>query len=98
MGGRVLLGLSLELLVLLQLLHPMEHADLGWMALPTQAPEALRKEDVMGIILLVLLLALIFGGLGFAIHALWIVAVVLFVVWVVAFALGRGRSKSARAS
>jgi hypothetical protein len=52
----------------------------------------------MGIILLVLLLALIFGGLGFAIHALWIVAVVLFVVWVVAFALGRGRSKGARAS
>jgi len=52
----------------------------------------------MGIILVVLLLALIFGGLGFAVHALWIVAVVLFVIWVVGFALGRGRSKSARAS
>jgi len=51
----------------------------------------------MGIILVLLLLALIFGGLGFAIHALWIVAVVLFIAWMVAFALGRGRSNSARA-
>jgi hypothetical protein len=55
------------------------------------------KEDVMGIILVLLLLALIFGGLGFAIHALWIVAVIFFVAWIVGFALGRGRSKSARA-
>jgi hypothetical protein len=58
---------------------------------------AQRKEDVMGIILVLLLLALIFGGLGFAIHALWIIAVVLFIAWVIAFALGRGRSNSARA-
>ena len=29
----------------------------------------------MGLVLLVLLLALLFGGLGFAVHALWIVAV-----------------------
>jgi len=35
-------------------------------------------EDEMGLILLVLLLALIFGGLGFALHWLWIIAVVLF--------------------
>ena len=51
----------------------------------------------MGIILVLLLLALIFGGLGFAIHALWIVAVILFIAWVVAFVLGRGRSSGARA-
>jgi hypothetical protein len=51
----------------------------------------------VGIILVLLLLALIFGGLGFAIHALWIVAVVFFIAWIVGFALGRGRSKSARA-
>ena len=51
----------------------------------------------MGIILVLLILALIFGGLGFAIHALWIVAVVLFIAWVVAFAMGRGRSSRARA-
>ena len=41
----------------------------------------------MGLILLVLLLALLFGGLGFAIHALWIVAVVVLIVWLLGFAL-----------
>ena len=60
-------------------------------------PQANRKEDVLGIILVLLVLALIFAVSGFAIHALWIIAVVLFVAWVVAFALGRGRSNSARA-
>jgi len=44
----------------------------------------------MGLILLVLLIALIFGGLGFAIHALWIVAVVFFIAWVVGFGLRSG--------
>jgi hypothetical protein len=44
----------------------------------------------MGIILLVLLLALIFGGLGFALHALWIVAVVLLVAWLIGFAVRSG--------
>jgi hypothetical protein len=39
----------------------------------------------VGLVLLVLLLALLFGGLGFAVHALWIVAVVLFVAWVLGF-------------
>jgi hypothetical protein len=39
----------------------------------------------MGLVLLVLLLALLFGGLGFAIHALWILAVVLFVLWLFGF-------------
>ena len=37
----------------------------------------------MGIILLVLLLALILGGLGFAIHILWWIALVVLVVWLV---------------
>lgn len=44
----------------------------------------------MGIILLVLLLALIFGGLGFALHALWIVALVLLAVWLVGFVVRSG--------
>ena len=44
------------------------------------------------ILLLALLLVLIFFGVGFAIHLLWIVAVVLFVVWLVGVALGRGES------
>jgi hypothetical protein len=35
----------------------------------------------VGLILIVLLLALLFGGLGFAIHWLWTIAVVLFLAW-----------------
>jgi hypothetical protein len=50
----------------------------------------------MGLILVVLLLAVIFAGLGFAIHALWIIAAIFFVFWIVGFALGKGR-KSAHA-
>jgi len=44
----------------------------------------------MGLILLVLLIALLFGGLGFAIHALWIVAVIVFLAWLLGFGLARG--------
>jgi hypothetical protein len=44
------------------------------------------------IILLALLLVVIFAGLGFALHVLWIVAVVLFVFWLIGLALGRGES------
>jgi hypothetical protein len=33
----------------------------------------------------VLLLALIFGGLGFVLHALWSIALVVFVVWLIGF-------------
>ena len=42
------------------------------------------------LILLLLLLIIIFAGLGFAIHLLWIVALVFFIFWLVGFALGRG--------
>jgi hypothetical protein len=41
----------------------------------------------MGLVLLILLLALLFGGLGFAVHFLWIIAVVLLVVWVLGFVM-----------
>jgi hypothetical protein len=44
----------------------------------------------MGLILIVLLLALLFGGLGFVYPLLWIVALVLFVGWV----LGLSRRRS----
>jgi len=44
----------------------------------------------MGLILLVLLLALLFGGLGFAMHALWILAVIFLIAWVAGFALRTG--------
>ncbi len=44
------------------------------------------------VLLLALLLVLIFFGLGFAVHFLWIAAVVLLVLWVIGFAIGRGES------
>lgn len=40
----------------------------------------------MGPLLLVLLLALILGGVGFAVHILWWVAVIALVLWLVGFA------------
>jgi hypothetical protein len=43
------------------------------------------KEFDVGVILLVLLLVLIFGGLGFAVHALWVVAGVMAVLWLLGF-------------
>jgi hypothetical protein len=54
---------------------------------------AVDKEDAMNVILAVLLLALLFGGLGFAIHALWVIAVVLLVIWILGFLL-RGAEAS----
>jgi hypothetical protein len=44
------------------------------------------------LLVLALLLVLIFFGAGFAVHLLWIAAVVLLVLWVVGFAIGRGES------
>ena len=50
----------------------------------------------MALILLVLLIALLLGGLGFAVHTLWIIALVVFFVWVLGFALARGESAGGR--
>ena len=44
------------------------------------------------VILLAFLIVLLFAGLGFALHFLWIVAVVLLALWLVGLALGRGES------
>ena len=52
-----------------------------------------KLEAVMGLILLVLLLALLFGGLGFALHALWWVAIIILVVWLVGFAARAGEGR-----
>lgn len=46
----------------------------------------------MGVILLVLLVALLLGGLGFAVHALWWIAVIVFIAWLVGFGISRGES------
>ena len=43
------------------------------------------------VLILALLLVLLFFGLGFAVHLLWIAAVVLLVLWVVGFRAGSWR-------
>jgi hypothetical protein len=49
----------------------------------------------MFIVLLALLVLILFGA-GFAVHLLWIAAIVLAVVWVASYALGRGEGASRR--
>lgn len=48
------------------------------------------------LILLALILVAIFVGLGFAIHVLWVVAAVLFVLWLIGLVIGRGESAGSR--
>jgi len=48
----------------------------------------------MSIILLVLLLAVIFGGLGFAVHVLWWIALAILIVWLLGFALRAGEGSA----
>jgi hypothetical protein len=49
------------------------------------------KETTMAIILAVLLIALILGGLGFAIHVLWWIALIVLILWLLGFFFtGRG--------
>lgn len=53
----------------------------------------------MALVLLVLLLALILGGLGFAVHVLWWIAIIVLALWLIGFALrgaGGGRGWSGR--
>ena len=45
---------------------------------------------VMGIILLVLLLAIVLGGLGFAIHVLWWIGLAVLVLWLLGFLVRGG--------
>jgi hypothetical protein len=60
----------------------------------SSVPEVQRlsesKGSVMGLILAVLLLAILFGAVGFAVHALWIIAVIVLVAWVVGFLVRGG--------
>lgn len=50
------------------------------------------KEGTVALILLILLLAIILAGLGFAIHLLWWIALIVLVVWLLGF-LFRGGSR-----
>jgi hypothetical protein len=44
------------------------------------------------VLLLFLLIVLIFFGAGFAVHLLWVAAVIFAVFWLIGAALGRGES------
>ena len=47
----------------------------------------------MALLIAVLLLALILGGVGFAVHALWIAAVVVLIVWIIGFFVRSGSGR-----
>jgi hypothetical protein len=47
----------------------------------------------MGLIILVLLLALLFAGVGFAVHWLWIFAVIFAICWLAGFAFRSGEGR-----
>jgi hypothetical protein len=49
--------------------------------------ESESEVDVVALIALVLILA-IFGGLGFAVHLLWIVLVIAILLWLIGFFVG----------
>ena len=44
----------------------------------------------MALILLVLILAILFGGLGFALHALWWIAAIILILWLIGFVARAG--------
>ena len=48
------------------------------------------KEVPKRILLLALLVVLLFFATGFAVHLLWVVAVIFLVIWFAGFLLGRG--------
>ena len=50
---------------------------------------AAREGTNMALVIILLLLALLLGGLGFAIHVLWWVAIAVFVVFLVSLVLNR---------
>ncbi len=48
------------------------------------------------LVLVFLLLAVTFVGIGFAIHLLWIVALIFFLAWVAGYAFSRGERRAWR--
>ena len=56
----------------------------------------LKRKDGDFAYSLLLLLVLILAGAGFAVHVLWIAAVIFAVFWLVGLALGRGESAGSR--
>src|ERR1700691_5917971 len=67
-----------------RLLHEVA-SEQGRCSAQTSATCEVERTHRMGLILLVLLLVLIFAGAGFALHVLWIIAVVLLLIWLLGF-------------
>lgn len=57
-----------------------------------QYPSNFGSKMTLMILLLALLLVVLFAGFGFAVHLLWIVAIVFFFLWIIGFAMGRSES------
>jgi hypothetical protein len=57
-----------------------------------------RRPDRSNVafILLVLLLAILFGAVGFAVHVLWVVAVIIFVLWAIGWVISAAEGGSRR--
>jgi hypothetical protein len=51
-----------------------------------------KERGILMVILVALLVVLLFVATGFAVHLLWIAAVVLLAIWLAGFVLGRGGS------
>lgn len=64
----------------------------GWFAAPQAWTSYGAEVHIMGVVLVVLLLALILGGAGFALHALWWIALIVLAVWLVGFLVRSGES------
>jgi len=53
--------------------------------------------EPVGCLLVVLLgVTLLFAGVGFVVHLLWVIAAVFFVFWLAGYAFARGRRRAAR--
>jgi hypothetical protein len=48
------------------------------------------------LIVLLLLIVILFAGLGFAVHLLWIAAAIFLVLWIAGVAIGKGASAGKR--
>jgi hypothetical protein len=57
-----------------------------------------RGQEVLAVlaVIVVLLLALILGGLGFAIHILWWIALALLLIWLIGWAFGAAETGNRR--
>ena len=59
--------------------------------LPRLPRQGKGYDQAMGVLLALLVIILIVAGVGFAVHVLWIVAIVFFVAWLIGLILGVGR-------